>query len=178
MRLIVGAVTDYSPYYPPRIGLAVNWYAANPGFHPIPAGYGLPWGTAEEEYIPADSLVFEAEFALAQASSWPRKRPSIRRPMAVAIGAVSCRAKPSAGEAVPGAAFARKIARRSRRSASPADRVLPDGTIVMTRYRRSPAAGRKWRSALCRQNWPDPRGFVPPPPAPERPPLEPLLRAR
>ena len=63
--VIVGAVTDYSPYYPPRMGLAVNWYAANPCFHPIPPGYGLPWGTPEEEYIP-DSLAFEAEFTLAR----------------------------------------------------------------------------------------------------------------
>jgi hypothetical protein len=25
--VVVGAVTDYSPYYPPRIGLQVNWYS-------------------------------------------------------------------------------------------------------------------------------------------------------
>ncbi len=64
--VVVGAITDYSPYYPPRMGLAVDWYAANRGFHPIPAGYGLPWGTADEEYIPSD-LVREAEFELAKA---------------------------------------------------------------------------------------------------------------
>jgi hypothetical protein len=63
--LLVGAVTDYSPYYPPRMGLGLSWYAANRGFHPIPPGYGLPWGSAEEEYIPS-SLVWEAEFALAR----------------------------------------------------------------------------------------------------------------
>ena len=63
--VIVGAVTEYSQYYPPRMGLAVNWYAANPGFHPIPAGYGLPWGTAEEEFIPS-SLVYQSEFELAR----------------------------------------------------------------------------------------------------------------
>ncbi len=63
--VIRGAVTEYSPYYPPRIGLAVDWFAANPSFHPIPPGYGLPWGTSDEEYIP-DSLVLEAEFALAR----------------------------------------------------------------------------------------------------------------
>jgi hypothetical protein len=38
--------------------LGVDWYSANPGFHEIPPGYGLPWGTPEEEYIPAP-LVFE-----------------------------------------------------------------------------------------------------------------------
>jgi hypothetical protein len=30
--VIVGSITEYSPYYPPRMGLAVNWYAANPRF--------------------------------------------------------------------------------------------------------------------------------------------------
>lgn len=64
--VVVGSVTDYSPYYPPRCGLRVEWYAANPGFHEIPPGYGLPWGTPEEEYIPMP-LVFESEFALAKA---------------------------------------------------------------------------------------------------------------
>ncbi len=64
--LVVGAVTDYSPWYPPRLGLQVQWYSANPCFHPIPPGYGLPWGTPEEEGIPG-RLVFEAELALAKA---------------------------------------------------------------------------------------------------------------
>lgn len=64
--VVVGSVTDYSPYYPPRCGMRVEWYAANPGFHEIPPGYGLPWGTPEEEYIP-EPLVFESEFALAKA---------------------------------------------------------------------------------------------------------------
>ena len=64
--VVIGAITDYSPYYPPRCGLRVEWYAANPGYHEIPPGYGLPWGTPQEEYIPAP-LVFEAEMALARA---------------------------------------------------------------------------------------------------------------
>jgi len=61
----VGAVTDYSPYYPPRCGLRVEWYSANPGFHEIPVGYGLPWNTPEEEFIP-DSLVYESQLAHAR----------------------------------------------------------------------------------------------------------------
>ena len=64
--VVVGAVTDYTPYYPPRFGLQVRWYAASPCFHPIPPGYGLPWGTPGEQHIPAP-LVFEAEMALAKA---------------------------------------------------------------------------------------------------------------
>ncbi len=64
--VIVGAVTDYSPYYPPRLGLRVEWYTANPGYHEIPAGYGLPWHTPDEEFIP-DSLVYEAKMSVARA---------------------------------------------------------------------------------------------------------------
>lgn len=63
--VVIGTVTDFNPYYPPRCGMRVEWYAANEGFHEIPAGYGLPWGTAQEEYIP-DRVVFEAEMALAR----------------------------------------------------------------------------------------------------------------
>ncbi|MDZ4780359.1 MAG: hypothetical protein SGJ19_08910 [Planctomycetia bacterium] len=63
--IVIGAVTDFSPYYPPRMGMQVEWYSANPCYHPIPPGYALPWGTTEEEYIP-DRLVFEAEMALAK----------------------------------------------------------------------------------------------------------------
>ena len=51
--VVIGAITDFDAYYPPRCGLQVEWYAANPCYHPIPAGYGLPWGTPEEEHIPA-----------------------------------------------------------------------------------------------------------------------------
>lgn len=63
--VVVGAVTDFNEYYPPRMGIATNWYAANPSFHPIPPGYGLPWGTADEEFIP-ERVAWEAEFALAR----------------------------------------------------------------------------------------------------------------
>ncbi len=64
--VVVGAVTDFSSYYPPRIGLRVEWYTSNPGYHEIPAGYGLPWNTPEEEFIP-DELVYESQMALARA---------------------------------------------------------------------------------------------------------------
>ncbi len=64
--IVVGTVTDFSPYYPQRCGIHVEWYATNSGFHEIPAGYGLPWGTPEEEYI-SETVAFEAELALAKA---------------------------------------------------------------------------------------------------------------
>lgn len=63
--VVVGAVTEYSPYYPPRIGLQIEWYAANPGFHPVPPGYGLPWGTDEEKNIP-ERLILESRLAYAR----------------------------------------------------------------------------------------------------------------
>ena len=62
--VLQGAVTDYDAYYPPRIAIKVNWYAANPGFHPIPVGYGLPWGTKKEKKIP-DWIRLESERELA-----------------------------------------------------------------------------------------------------------------
>ena len=64
--VVIGAVTEFSIYYPPKCGLQVQWFSANPCYHAIPAGYGLPWGTPEEEYIP-EPLVYEAEMALARA---------------------------------------------------------------------------------------------------------------
>ena len=63
--IVVGSVTDFDSYYPPRMAMTVHWYAASEGFHPIPAGYGLPWGTEGEEKIPA-RIVREAEFELAR----------------------------------------------------------------------------------------------------------------
>ena len=63
--VVIGAVTEYSPYYPPRCGLQVEWYAANPGFCPVPPGYGLPWGTKEEKDIPS-RLVLESQLAYAR----------------------------------------------------------------------------------------------------------------
>ena len=63
--IVAGSVTDFGAYYPPRMALTVNWYAANEGFHPIPAGYGLPWGTENEEQIPR-RIAREAEFELAR----------------------------------------------------------------------------------------------------------------
>src|SRR3954469_20560654 len=85
--VVVGSVTDFTPYYPPRCGLRVEWYAANSGFHEIPPGYGLPWGTREEEYIPAP-LVFESEFALAKAQLKTQtpicEKPSLDPPAAAA----------------------------------------------------------------------------------------------
>ena len=69
--VLQGAITDYDAYYPPRMALKVNWYASNPGFHPIPVGYGLPWGTKKEKNIP-EWVRLESERSLAVEQS-PRQ---------------------------------------------------------------------------------------------------------
>ncbi|MFI4875731.1 MAG: hypothetical protein ACIALR_10355 [Blastopirellula sp. JB062] len=138
--VVVGSITDYTPYYPKRLTLAVNWYAVNEGFHAIPPGYGLPWGTADEEYIP-ESHVWEAEFALAKEqlhtqtpqpddSKDPLNQQLNQDSAPQVNGSASIASSPTAEEAPP------------------EQPQLPAG-------------------------WPDPRGFVPPPPSMRRPPLIP-----
>ncbi|GMQ80106.1 MAG: hypothetical protein BMS9Abin04_049 [Planctomycetia bacterium] len=72
--VVIGAVTEYSPYYPPRCGLKVQWWTAKACFDAIPPGYGLPWDTQDEEFIP-EPLVFEAAMAAAR-TEWERQTPS------------------------------------------------------------------------------------------------------
>ncbi len=108
--VVIGAVTDYSPYYPPRCTLLVEWYAADPRIDTIPPGYGLPWGTPEEEQIP-EALVFEAEFAQARAAmqsrrGWPAAVGAARgaagtMPQGGAAGESGATSPPAAGEASP-----------------------------------------------------------------------------
>lgn len=75
--VVVGTVTDFSPYYPPRMAMTTHWYAANPGFYPIPPGYGLPWGTDAEKDIP-QHVVLETEFELAS-QQLATQTPDVRR---------------------------------------------------------------------------------------------------
>lgn len=140
--LVVGAVTDYTPYYPPRMGLQVEWYAANPGFHPIPPGYGLPWGTAEEQEIPGP-LVLEAQFALA------KEQLKTQTP------------QPPPVEAGPGGAGGNTAVQNGVRAASAvaAAAAAPAGAVVT-----AATGGIPRTHGSVPPDWPDPRGFVPPPP--------------
>jgi hypothetical protein len=147
--VIVGSITEFSSYYPPRMGLSVRWYAANPGFHPIPPGYGLPWGTAAEEYIPAD-LVFEAEFALAKEQLKTQTPEFGPRP-----------AGDESESAVMPAAAQQSIATQSLEPTQGI--VAPDSSILVGG--ESPSGD----GASLPPDWPDPRGFIPSPPARERP---------
>jgi hypothetical protein len=148
--VIVGSITEYSPYYPPRMGLSVDWYAANPSFHPIPPGYGLPWGRAEEEFIPS-TLVREAEFALAR-EQLKTQTPEL---------------PPPAGN---GGSEAQQPVRESQHA-----ELLPAPKQEQLAAPQPPAdsAGSSDFAAATAPKlpatWPDPRGFIPPPPCPERP---------
>lgn len=57
--IVIGAVTDYNPYYPPRIGLQVSWYAPEavqflPGIPTEPSLDGVskkPWHLVDQSTI-------------------------------------------------------------------------------------------------------------------------------
>jgi hypothetical protein len=139
--VVVGAVTDYTPYYPPRMGLQVEWYAANPCFHPIPPGYGLPWGTAEEQEIPGP-LVLEAQFALA------KEQLKTQTPQ-----------PPPQADARPGGADnAARNGVRAAGAVAAAPAVAAGAAVTAATHGMSGTHG------SVPPDWPDPRGFVPPPP--------------
>ncbi len=153
--VVVGTVTDYKAYYPPRLGLRVLWYSANPCYHPIPPGYGLPWGTPEEEQIPGP-LVYEAEMALARAQletqtpeyedgRSPRQIPAAGGPPPVGTQSVPEWDDPTWKEGTHALAYQ-----------APVSEPAADGTPVAP----VPGAPR----ADLPPDWPDPRGFIPPPP--------------
>jgi len=128
--VVIGAVTDYSPYYPPRCAMQIEWYAANQGYHPTPPGYGLPSGTPAEKKIPP-SVVFQAEMALAREQMKTQTPP--------------CESGPPSGD-------------------PPMPGPVP-GTTAMAVAGDSTGTG----GAELPAQWPDPRGFIPPPPQPQPP---------
>lgn len=214
--VVIGSVTDYTPYYPPRCGLRVEWYAANPGFHEIPAGYGLPWGTPEEEYIPAP-LVFESEFALAKAQLKTQtplcEKPSLDPPASAddaqqpepeampanmplpppakdslqGTGGNSDAPNAPAPNTPPAKSTTKKKsvhenahATRAVYEEQVASEELPPGNSqgdstaqVAPLESDSMAAGgmtvATGAQVALPPNWPDERGFIPPPPSPTRP---------
>jgi len=161
--VVVGAVTDFSPWYPPRCGLQVEWYAANPCFHSIPPGYGLPWGTPDEEGIPGP-LVFEAEMALARAQlktqTPPHEKLPPRQPPPAAVPA-----KPPASDDWPETEWGEGV--------QPLNHAAPSEEAIAIN-------GAKGADPAIPPDWPDPRGFIPPPPGPHppscRPSEAPVLR--
>jgi hypothetical protein len=166
--IVVGAITEYTSYYPPRMALQVEWYAANPGFHPIPPGYGLPWGTASEKEIPAP-LVFEAELALAKAqlqtqtpkpsaNPLPNGSQELRGPTAPGSTTKNPNAPNQPVALIESESSKNEV--KSLQYVTPIDATGTVGTVSPIGTGFPP-------------DWPDPRGFIPPGPQPTRPPLLP-----
>ena len=133
--VVIGAVTEYTPYYPPRLTMQVQWFAANPTFHPIPAGYGLPWGTAGEKDIPGP-LVFQAELALAKeqlkTQTPPIPKSSPNQPPSDGPGGANTPDSPSGGPGQPlqgttadGKHDVRTVSHEAADSAAPANLPAP-----------------------------------------------------
>ncbi|MFM2094830.1 MAG: hypothetical protein RIS70_1954, partial [Planctomycetota bacterium] len=184
----------------------VNWYAANPGFHPIPVGYGLPWGTCEEEHIPA-ALVRQAEFELAReqlATQTPELPPKIDSGESI-LGAEPDASAEEEGAEPPDdrATQATTAPRKLAKGLDPAGRTSPPRNVLRAAHsepvsqpaanglevlptpdRRLTGNGKGGRGESFAgdvpsdlpSDWPDPRGFVPRPPSPQRP--DPILQTR
>jgi hypothetical protein len=179
--IVVGTVNDFTPFYPPRMALTVRWYAANPCFHPMPAGYGLPWGRAEEEFIP-ETLVEAAEFELATAQlktqtpvppaqALPQPPLGARKPREqTAVFQAPAADDP---EALPQPAPAQS------EQIAPGEVQEPRGDAIARPESAMPLLSPPAHAEGLPRAWPDPRGFVPAPPSPVcptcRPQHEPIL---
>lgn len=140
--VLVGSITDYDAYYPPRMSLKVNWYAANPGFHPVEVGYGLPWGTKEEKNIPS-WVHYEAQRALA-AEQLNTQTPLTPPLMPEDMPNVTSPAKGIGSTVGQGEQMGASVVVQNEENWNQGVAPLPP-------------------------NWPDPRGFVPDPPSASRP---------
>jgi hypothetical protein len=181
--LVVGTITEYWPYYPPRLTLKVAWYTANPNFHPIPAGYGLPWGTSAEKDIPGP-LAFQAEFALAKEQLKTQTPPMPKSPPpdpvpgpartapsnAVQSGAQvvpTSAESPSddgAKDGTTGSWSSKNSAARRKRGAQNAS--YQEQSSQPANPPASPAiAAGAHREGQFPPDWPDAHGFIPRPPS-------------
>lgn len=164
--VVLGAVTDYSPYYPPRMTIHVGWYAANPYFHPVPPGYGLPWGRTGERDIPGP-LVFESELALAKAQL-KTQTPPYEKIVEEAPPPAGMRSQRGKTPESP------KATASGERQASATTLAGADGKVRQASHQVPEVAGSVIvpSGRPCNNgnpnlpaDWPDPRGFIPPPPS-------------
>lgn len=106
--VVVGAVTDYDPYYPPRIGLQISWYSDKPWtFYP-----GIPvdpdarkrWDESRESSIPLIGSWFGdsdecTDCPPLEATALARTRPVGSPPTAAPFGSTTGRASVSLASA-------------------------------------------------------------------------------
>jgi hypothetical protein len=175
--VLLGSVVDYSPYYPPRLSMKVNWYAANPGFHPVLPGYGLPWGTEDEKKIPR-WVHYEAQRTLA-AEQLKTQTPQLGPP-APLPDPVNGLPEPIPADA--GEAESESEDRLPFDSTGDAELVRPtsvteaialEGDAVATTGTSLPPLAVETPGQTLPADWPDARGFVPDPPQANPPPLMP-----
>jgi len=153
--IVVGSVTDFDAYYPPRMAMTTNWYAANPGFHPIPPGYGLPWGTKAEKHIPR-RIKQETEFELARqqlATQSPKPSASTTADVQRSSGEQPAVEIPPAMEELP-------VPSEGLAETFP----LPQWEAVEPGMEFS-------QTAPLPPDWPSPLGLIPDGPSPVPPPL-------
>jgi len=165
--LVVGSVTDFDTYYPPRMAMTVHWYAANEGYHPIPEGYGLPWGTDQEKHIPS-RVAKAAEFELA------RSQLATQEPITIA-DAVSTPAANDPGSvpqnlATPIPPPTQASHTQQVDSLTP----LPDSAGDIAALQPAPdhslpAESYSIDDGLLPHDWPAPTDLIPDPPSPVRP---------
>ncbi len=149
--VLIGAITDFTAYYPPRMAMKVNWYAANPGFHPVQPGYGLPWGTKDEKNIPR-WVHQEAQRALA-VEQLKSQSPVI--PEVVPIMPEALPIMPEDRPVEPDLDAPSAVNEASHLTALDGDAALANLQLEL------PA------------DWPDPRGFIPDGPQSQRPEFQP-----
>jgi hypothetical protein len=180
--VLQGSITDYDAYYPPRITLKVNWYAGNEGFHPIPPGYGLPWGTKAEKKIP-ETIRLEAERALAReqlktqsptlGSNDEMRSASVensKRSVTHRIASASNDEEESDGELFLTVADLQVIPPEELApQVSPHVETFSNGSsesvVIEESSRQIPVVA----AASFPSAWPDPQGFIPPSPKSTRP---------
>jgi hypothetical protein len=183
--VVIGIVTEYQGFPPFRLTMQVQWFAANPNFHPIPAGYGLPWGRPGEKDIPGP-LVFQAELALAK-EQLKTQTPPYQKALPDSPTADASSGTNSPGSASDGSGKSQdKNATKSKhdtRTVSHEEAVSPapsnsssnspSSTISASATTSTTAASAKPATATVPPgedapglppNWPDPHGFIPRPP--------------
>ncbi len=159
--LVVGSVTDFDAYYPPRLAMTVHWYAANEGFHAIPSGYGLPWGTDAEKQIPP-RIVREAEFELA------------RSQLATQTPLISDQQVPTAQQQVERVSGQSELrsAEQGHVAGNVAPVPLPEGIVAAGSIEDGWVGNRLVMEEIAAPlppDWPDPTDLIPDPPSAERP---------
>jgi hypothetical protein len=179
--VLQGSITDYDAYYPPRMTLKVNWYAANEGYHPIPPGYGLPWGTKAEKKIP-ESIRLEAERTLAR-EQLKTQTPVVetRDDSRSAAATESQRSNRSrivrastegedSDEQLPTVAELQIVPPEAiREGASESHEPLPMESIEAVKVGEHSYIQSDIDTASLPTQWPDPQGFIPPSPKSTRP---------